>query len=320
VAKQVEQIIIGVDVAKHWIDLYRRDTDTVERIDNQADALVQALAELPRPAVMAVEATNTFHELIVEKALEAGIEVYIIDGYQLSRYRDAVRQRAKTDATDAELLARFVAAERASLVPFRPRDARLQRLWRLLKRRATLVKTHQQLRQSLADIDELKAQVRTLSQHLQRLIGCIERQLLRLARQLNCQALLACCQSLPGVGPLTALALVATYRRGQFSGADAFIAFIGLDVIVKDSGQRRGRRKLSKKGDPEIRRLLHCAAMSAARSTTFNPLYQSLRARGLATTEAYVIIARKLARIAFSLMTNNTHFDPNWKQNSCLST
>ena len=35
---------------------------------------------------------------------------------------------------------------------------------------------------------------------------------------------------------------------------------MGMDVRVRESGQWRGRRKLTKKGDPEIRRLLFNAA------------------------------------------------------------
>jgi transposase len=38
--------------------------------------------------------------------------------------------------------------------------------------------------------------------------------------------------------------------------ADACIAFLGLDVRVRDSGAWRGRRKLTKKGNPELRCLL----------------------------------------------------------------
>ena len=49
-------------------------------------------------------------------------------------------------------------------------------------------------------------------------------------------------QPIPGVGPLT---MVATYHRGQFRSADSFIAFLGMDVRVRDSGKFRGQRKLT---------------------------------------------------------------------------
>ncbi|WP_355661033.1 transposase [Halomonas salifodinae] len=34
---------------------------------------------------------------------------------------------------------------------------------------------------------------------------------------------------------------------------------------MRDSGTQRGRRKLTKQGDPEVRRLLYNAAMAAIR-------------------------------------------------------
>lgn len=76
---------------------------------------------------------------------------------------------------------------------------------------------------------------------------------------------------IPGVGPLIALAMVAIYHGGAFRSADAFIAFMDLDVWVRDSGQSRGRRKLTKKGDPELCRLLFNAAMWGRRSSHREP-------------------------------------------------
>lgn len=79
------------------------------------------------------------------------------------------------------------------------------------------------------------------------------------------------------VGPLTALAMVAAYRRGRFRSVDAFIAFMGLDVRIRESGQFRGRRKLTKNGEPELRRLLVNAAMQGRRSPHWEPYYLALR-------------------------------------------
>ena len=53
---------------------------------------------------------------------------------------------------------------------------------------------------------------------------------------------------------------------------------------VRDSGKFRGRRKLVKKGDSELRRLLFNAAMQGRRSALWEPYYLSLRQRGFGTT------------------------------------
>ena len=56
---------------------------------------------------------------------------------------------------------------------------------------------------------------------------------------LGCAALVACAARLrttSGVGKLNALALKAMYHCGEFSKVDRFIAFLGLDIKVRDSG------------------------------------------------------------------------------------
>jgi len=101
---------------------------------------------------------------------------------------------------------------------------------------------------------------------------------------------------------------VAFYHRGDFRSADSFVAFMGLDVRVRESGRYRGQRKLTKKGNPEIRRLLFNAARAGAKTAQWQPYYESLRGRGLTTTAAAVAISRKIAKLAFALMRDQTEY------------
>ena len=195
-----------------------------------------------------------------------------------------------------------------------------QRFWQLLRRRATLVRARVQLQQSLTDMGELQAELDALLAQYARLIRQLDRALLAAATTLGWAAQVRHCQSIPGVGPLTALAMVATYHRGDFRRADAFIAFMGLDVRVRDSGQSRGRRKLTKKGDPELRRLLFNAAMQGRRNAHWEPYYLALRQRGLSSTAAFVALGRKLARLCFALLRTGTDFNPELRLRACLAT
>jgi transposase len=117
-------------------------------------------------------------------------------------------------------------------------------------------------------------------------------------------------RSITGVGPQGAALLTALFARISFANSDAVVAFSGLDPRPEDSGTKKGRRKLSKKGDPRLRRQLYLCAMSAVRTPTFRPQYQALRAKGLSTTAALVVLARKLLRIAFAVWKSETPFDP----------
>ena len=244
-AMKVQPVILGADVSKDWLDFHRYGGESVERIDNDRASINAFLQRYPS-AALAVEATNTYHELLVDRASRVGWTVYLISGYQLKHYAASVGQRSRNDPIDARLIARYLAHEIAELRPYQPKSPKVQQLWQLLKRRALLV----------------------------------------------------------------------AYRAGTFIHHDPFIAYLGLDVRTKDSGYHKGQRKLTKHGDGEHRRLLYCAAMAAVRSHPyFRNRYQHLTERGLPTTAAYVVIARKLARLAFCLLRQQTTFDNNRLRN-----
>jgi transposase len=317
----VQPLILGVDVSKADLAVCVDPQSPVQIITNTPHAIAQWLKSLPLgPACLAVEATNTFHLELVEQAHKAGYTVYLIDGYRLSRYRDSIGGRAKTDRSDAQLLQRYLSREQDNLRPWTPPPAGYTALQRLLHRRAALVQARVALQQSLAGIPELKRSTAALLRQLTRLDALIQQRLLETMAQLNWTADGKRCQAIEGIGPLTAAALTMTFHRGQFRNSDAFIAFLGLDVRVRDSGKMRGRRKLTKKGDPELRRLLFLAAMQASRSATWKAFYQRHLDRGLAKIQALVILARKLARVAFALLKNQADYHPKTRQEACLQT
>lgn len=308
-AMPTSRVILGIDVSKDWLDVCQYGRDAVERIANERAAIKALLKRYPAAAI-AVEATNTYHELVVELARARGLTVYLISGYQLKHYAKSLARRMRTDEVDARLLARLLAHEIDELRPYEPRCEQQVQLRRLLARRALLVKQQQQLRQSFAGVG-LEASLKSLINRLQGVVALLDKRLKGLSAELGWQRDLRRLQSIPGVGPLNALALLEAYRSGQFRHRDPFVAFIGLDVRTKDSGKMKGRRTLTKQGNPEIRRLLYNAAMAATQSGRyFHQAYLALQARGLTKIQALVVVCRKIARIAFALLKNQQDFDP----------
>lgn len=309
-AMPVQPINIGIDVAKQKLDLYRDDSGTHEILQNTRKDIRRWLTTLPKHAELAVEATGTYHVELVEMAYAKGFRVYVVDGYQLSHYRKGIGGRAKTDRTDASLLARYLRSERDELRAWAPPKGPYRQIQMLLTRRAKLVKASVMLNQSLSGIKGLQAGLSALKRQIDRLDQQIEKHLRALMRESDLMTDVLRCQAIEGVGFLTATALVMANLRGDFKDSDAFIAFLGLDVRVRDSGKQVGRRKLTKKGSSEIRRLLHNAAMAAKRSQTWSGYFDRYVARGLSKTQALVILARKLARVAFSLLKNQSEYRP----------
>jgi transposase len=306
----------GVDVSKGTLQMAAEQGP--ESIPNELKSIRHWLKSVPAGSCFAVEATGTYHVLFVKQAHRMGHTVYLIDGFRLNRYRDSIGGRAKNDVLDAVLLRRYLQREKADLRPWEPAPKGYTELMRLLHRRERLVTARVALEQSLGDLPESRSSVQALLRQLRRLADRLERRIVATVLTRGWGEDMRRCQQIEGIGPLTSAALATVFQRGHFRNADAFIAFLGLDVRVRDSGKQRGKRKLTKKGDSELRRLLYNAAMSASSTPRWHPYYERHLARGLTKIQALVALGRKLARVAFALMQNQSDYQPKIPQEACI--
>jgi len=211
-APEVVDVIIGVDVCKERLDLFEYHSERSYWINNDAAAIKAWLDGFAGRLKLALEPTNRYHLGLAEAAYARGHEVYLIDPYRLSHYRAGLGRRAKTDAQDAQLLARFLERELGELRPWEPMIPGQQRFWQLLKRRAALVRCKVQLNQSLIGLGVLQEDAEALVQQCEQMIRKLDRALLKQAQELGWAEWIERCQAIPGVGPLTAMALVASVR------------------------------------------------------------------------------------------------------------
>jgi transposase len=305
-----KQTVHGVDVAKAELMIGHGESETLLRIANTPQGIAAWLAQLPAGSWVAMEASGHYHQPLAHMAHAAGMVVYVLNPQLIKHYGRAVGMRGKTDRLDAQLIARYVLREHSKLRIWEPPAPGADALSRLLVRRQALVNARQMLAQSLSGLAELKAPRQALMASFKRMLAQVEL-LIRteIARVPAMAALHRRLVSIVGIGTIVAAQLVASLSALRFTRADSFIAYTGLDPRPDDSGQRRGRRRLSKRGHGLLRCLLYNAGMAAARSKLFKPTYQQLRDRGLQSTEAIVILARKLARIAFALYQSGQSFD-----------
>ena len=304
-AKQVKEITLGVDVSKDELVIYDWDTEETITLENKASTIKDWLKAVYGLVRIAIEPTSSYHLEFVEQAHRQGFTVYLINPRQLANYRKAVDVRNKTDPLDAWLLARFLVRESDSLRPYKPLCTQSKQLWSLLKRRASAVKARTQLRQSFAQTD---LSIKAVFSEIQRVLDRIDQRMMDLIRKLGWWADYQRCKSIPGAGKLNAVALVTVFHRGAFASADAFISFIGLDICVRESGKFKGKSKLSKRGEAEIRRLLFCATQPARSYQPFDDYYLKQLDKDRSKIAAKCSLARKLARIAFALLTKEQSF------------
>ena len=305
-----KQTVYGVDVSKATLVVGVTATTAPVEIGNAVEPIAAWLASIPAGSVVAMEATGIYHRLLAQMAHAAGMVVYVLNPQVLKHYARAIGQRGKTDRIDARMIARYVEHEGSKLRVWQPPAVPADALSRLLVRRRALVNAQQTLNQSLSGLALLKEARRALAASLKRMIANVDL-LIRaeLARMPEMAALHRRLMTIVGIGKVVAAHLVAALSSLRFTGGDALVAYTGLDPRPDDSGQHRGKRRLSKHGPPLLRCMLYTAGMAAANSKLFKPLYTELRGRGLETTQAIIVLARKLARIAFALYKSGQTFD-----------
>lgn len=296
---------VGCDVGKARIDVaILGEVERQFQVANESRAIESFARSLPPGTRIGMESTGTFHEKLADALVAAGHCVFVINARWIYAYARSLGMRGKTDRSDAMVIARYVTAEHRELHPYQVPTPAQRELRGLLQRRLTLAKLAAAARQALGDEGAaLLEQFRLLQKDLERRI----RELLKADPQWKCLA--DRLQQLPGVGALTAAQLVSALTRIPFANVDAFIAHTGTDPRPNDSGQKRGRRRLSHRGSAMLRSLLFMAAMAASRNPQWRPYYEAQRLKGLPATAAYIIVARRIARIAFSLFKTGENYD-----------
>jgi len=156
--------------------------------------------------------------------------------------------------------------------------------------------------------DLAESQLRSIFDYLatvRQQIADIEQQLGQRVKQLDSPLF-----SLGINSPLVAAIHAETDPIGDFTRPEQYVAYAGLDPSLHDSGdtiQRRG--KISKRGSPLLRHALFLAALVVSgRHDYFRRIYRKHRSRGKTHRNALVIVARRLARVIWRLLTDRRPF------------
>jgi transposase len=308
---QVPLHFIGVDVSKAELVIATHGQDDGLNVPNECTAIQQWLRTLAPGSVVAMESTGRYHQLLANLASSVAVPVFVLNARDVYFYAKGLGARGKTDRVDARVIARYLAEHHDRLHPYHTPSASQAELEQLLGQRWTVVTKRTALRESLqacgASISQAASQLdAAFAALLHALDGRITALINADAQLQRARSLL---QSIVGVGPQSSALLTSLLARVPFASSDALVAYSGLDPRANDSGRSRGRRRLSKRGDPALRRQMFMAAMSACHASPFATTYQALRARGLKSTEALVILARKILRIAFAVWRSGQPFN-----------
>jgi transposase len=322
--------ILGIDVSKDKLDVVLLQDGGYQQatFDNNKSgfrALVKWLKKQRAGIVhVCMEATGTYHEGVAEYLYLAGHQVSVVNPARTKAYGDSLLKRSKTDRTDARVIADFCLAQNPRL--WAPPDPALRELRAMTRRMDDLVHMRQQERTrrksgvgSSTIIRDLKKHITFLDKEIKALEGRITEHVRQHPELLRLRDLLV---SIPGIGHKTACTLIAEIQDIEmFDHPKQLAAYAGVDPRQYRSGSSiRGRTRMSKKGDAQLRAALFYPAMVAKRH---NPIVRAAAqrhvVRGNCKMSATGVAMRMLLHIVYGVWKSEKPFDANHLSKSPIS-
>lgn len=307
--------MLGIDVSKATLACALRDPATRQllweiTVPNTQKGVAQLLSKTPETVPWVLEPTGRYSQFVAQCAKLAGRKALLAPPRKAKAFLSSLQSRAKTDKLDGRGLALFALSQ--SLVEYPLKEKAVDTLEQLLSARkgvsGCLTRLHLQQSQLPEAAEHLQGAIDDLRVRLK----ALDLQIAQFSKQSPVSPFVQALAAVPGIGPVTSVAIAARLSAKSFSHPDQFVAYVGLDVTVRESGKRKGQLGLTHQGDAELRRLLYLAAQSNRRCKTspFKDQYERERAKGLSSTAALCAVARKIARLCWSLHKHGTNYDP----------
>lgn len=324
----------GLDLAKRVFELYWVESDTGEVINRQfsRSGLIEFLSNRPA-GIVALEACGSAHWW-ARKLKNLGHEVRLLHAQFIRPFV----QNNKTDAADAKAI--WTASQQPEMRTVAVKTEEQQAALALHRMRSNLVKSRtaqvnqlrgllyefgvtlrggrlaglKQIRERMAELESVVPAMlfEAIQGQLERIkqldidIARIERRMASWHKHDQaCQAI----ADVPGIGLLTATALVATLGDAQaFKSGREFAAFVGLVPRQSGTGGKIRLGGISKRGDPYLRTLLiHGARAVVFAAKDKGPWTESLLQRR-PTNVAVLALANKMARTAWAIIAHGRKY------------
>ena len=336
----MEVTTIGLDLAKNVFQVHRINEDEEVAFNRplRRAQLLRFFSKLD-PCLIGMDACSSAHQWVRELTA-FGHEVRLIPPIYVKPYV----KRGKSDAIDAEAICEAVTRPTMRFVAIKTVEQQI--LLSLHRARSLLVRQRTQLinglrgmiaefgvyiAKSLArvigfaediltgdvlDLPDIAYEViHNLCEHLMALhtrIRWYEDRLKQVAKE---DARVRLLRTIPGVGAVTASAIIASIGDGhQFRNGREFAAWLGLTPANKSSGGKEKLGRITKTGDQYLGSLLVVGMISLVQQTKSHPERASKWMISLLERKparlATVAMANKTARIVWAVLTRNQPYTP----------
>jgi len=320
---QMEQKVLGIDVAKETLDIALSDGVHMNHgqfSNNQKghEQLTLWLRKQTNSNVhVCLEATGQYGDGVAEYLFTQGFPVSVVNPARIKHYANSKLRRNKTDKADAQLIAEYCLREKPAL--WTPPPASFKDLQALVRHLEDLQSIRTQESNRLQSgvhtqfvLDSLTSMCDFIDDQIKQTKEAIQDHINQHEELKRMQSLII---TIPGIGKLTAAKLLGEIRNiFDFQSARQLAAYAGLTPRNFLSGTSVHKKsRLSKTGNANLRKALYMPAIVAIKH---NPIIQSFCARlsqtGLRPMEVIGAAMRKLLHLVFGILKSGRPFDPNY--------
>ena len=302
---------VGIDVGKRecQIALRYKSGEYLERsFENTEQGLGQFVSflnarDVSKETPLVLESTGGYHLLFtmtLKDTYQYG-SVKVINGILTKKYAGGNIRKIKTDSVDAKILADI--GEREKLISFERTHEEL-----LQKKRITLLKKLEHIRQQLtASVNDLEETAKALGlsfeaeKRSKAILENVEKEIQNLLKEISAAEKSDLADELakiPGVSRSAISIVLGLLGKRKFMSRNQLVAFAGIDLTIRESGSSvHGKRHLSKRGDPFLRKKLFQIAWALKmHNPEYRKYYEKKREEGHHYFTCIIAVSRKFLK------------------------
>jgi transposase len=268
------------------------------------------------PLYFLMEATGIYHENLAWTLYSQSFNVIIVLPTKAKRYLQSIGNKSKNDKIDAQGLAQMCSEQ--SIAIWKPATKQFYILRSLTRLHEDLSIQRTSLKSRIHASEYAMFDLKMVAKSHQKLLKVIEKEIetieLEIAKTIQDDPVLKqkfeLINSIKGVGLMTFAVVVAeTNGFALFKNARQLMSYAGYDIVENQSGTKKGKTRISKKGNTHIRRILHLPAFNLV---TYEPYFKVFYERIFANTgmkmKAYTAVQRKLLCLIYTLWNKNESY------------
>lgn len=339
----MKSFVIGFDISKDKVNFclneagikvhegeILNDLKSLKATIKQIQSLVKSLSSGDQYSIRAVmEYTGIYNNLLVSALTKTPIEINVVHAANIKSSSGI--DRLKNDKVDALKIAEYGYRFADKLTVWKPLSDNMQTIKILSAKRERLVNMKKSAVQGVDDFKKFHGSAyskacenidKQVATALDEAIQQIEQEINKLIEQdSELKTNYDLIQTIPGFGPVTALALlILSDNMLKFKNAKQLACYCGIAPFEKSSGKYHGRARVSHAANKRLKTLLHMCSVSVIKTNTdFAKWYNKKVDEGKNPMSALNALRNKMLNTAFAVVSNKTQYSATYSYQNNLA-